>query len=370
MSQLLVLMMAASVFALPPEKMPDTLPGYDWTQKPKRAPGEPAPPPVPADQVVSKFLDQMQNASGYGAASREFVVAQRSTLESEDLGSFLTLAYSVLSPDFANALDLIDDEKIEDAANLFESLSLSEDPYLSVTAAGFAATSMIELDQVDRCLQMLDRVRADHHPIEDYSTSSDHFRFMLGYCQVHNLEYRQAYATFEDFLKNHPTAPERLIVGARQILTELDRRAPGRIGDVRDIMHYARRKISNARIDDDLIERQQEAVSLLDALIQEAEDQENQGQGGGEGGGGSGGGGDSGGSNNPGGGAQRSTKPQGQGDTGELRRSRARPGEMWGKMPPRDREELLQTLQKQFPSQYRELLEQYYKQLAKDAPTE
>lgn len=366
----IILILATTALALPPKKMPDTLPGYDWTAVPKRARGKPAPPPVPVEQVIADFLGYIESADAYDAKSREFVAAQRAETDAERLPEFLTSAYSVLSKDFTKALDLIDGDRVGDAATAFETLSSSDDPYLSVTAANLGATAMIELDQVDRCLEMLDRVRRAHDPIESYTTASDHFRFILGYCQVHNLQYRDAYATFEDFLKNHPNAPERLVVGARQILTELDRRAPGRIGDVRDIMHYARRKISNGRLDEDLIVKQHEAVALLNSLIKEAEDQENQGQGDGEGGGGGKGGGDSGGKKDPGGGAQRSTKPQGHGDVGELRRQRARPGEMWGKMPPRDREELLQTLQKQFPSQYRELLEQYYKQLAKDAPTE
>lgn len=368
----ILIMLAATTLALPPAKKPETLPGYDWTQVPKRAPGKPAPPPVPAEEVVDHFLEFLATTDAYDTKSKEFVAEQRKHVESEGLASFLTSAYTVLSPDFRKGLDLIDEDQVGAAVDVFRKLSESDDPYLSVASANLGATAMIELDRVDECMAMLDRVVEAHDPIEEYTTSSDHFRFMLGYCQVHNLQYRKAYATFEDFLKNHPNAPERLVVGARQILTELDRRAPGRIGDVRDIMHYARRKISNARIDDDLIEHQHEAVSLLDKLIKEAEDKENQGQGGGDGQNGGSGkqGGDSGGQNDPGGGANRSTKPQGAGGVGDLRQRRAKPGEMWGKMPPRDREELLQTLQKQFPSQYRELLEQYYKQLAKDAPSE
>ena len=60
----------------------------------------------------------------------------------------------------------------------------------------------------------LDRVREAHKPVEPYTTSADHFRFMLGYCQAHNLAYEHAFGTFQDFLKNHPSAPERLRVAA------------------------------------------------------------------------------------------------------------------------------------------------------------
>ncbi|MCG8404005.1 MAG: hypothetical protein MI923_02285 [Phycisphaerales bacterium] len=351
-----------------PKNLPDPVPGYDWMAPKKRAPGKPAPPPVPAEKVVADFLDHVSNHGAYDADARAFVTQQRNRTEPDGLSEFINLAFSILSPDFKRGLDLLDEDNPTEAAGVFEVLSESEDPFLAVAAANFAATAMIEIEQIDRCHAMLDRVRKAHPPVEQYTTASDQFRFMLGYCQVHNLAYEQAYATFEDFLKNHPNAPERLRVSATQILTELSRRAPGRLGDVRDLLNYARRKIGLGFTDDDVLDRQDEAVELLDILIEEAEEQEQQGGGGGEGGGGKSGG-DSGGQQ-PSGGAQRSTLPQGEGRIGELRKTRAKPGEMWGKMPPKEREQILQTLQKQFPSQYRELLEQYYKQLAKDAPVE
>lgn len=362
-----LIILSASAIGLPPARKSEPVPGYDWTAPRKRAPGKPAPPPRPASEIVAALVRYVQTSGEYEGSSVAFIVEQEAKTAAEAPAEFPVLAYSVLSKEFERGLNEMDGGAVTEAAATFEALSASADPFLAVTAANLAATALIEMDQVDRCQAMLERVAAACDPIEQYTTSADHFRFMLGYCQVHNLMYREAYATFEDFLKNHPDAPERLVAGARQILTELDRRAPGRIGDVRDIMMYAQRKLRNERIDDDLVDKQYEAVALLDGLIEEAEEQEQQGQGGGEGGSGRGGG--SSGGRTPGGGAQQSTLPQGTGDVGELRGRRVRPGETWGKMPPRDREELLQTLQKQFPSQYRELLEQYYKQLARDAAT-
>lgn len=351
-----------------PKNLPDPVPGYDWMAPRKRAPGKPAPPPVPHEKVVADFLQYVSNNETYDTEARTFVSEQRERTKPDELGEFINLVLSILSADFKHGLDMLDEDKPDDAATVFEALSQVEDPFLAVAAANFAATAMIEIEQIDRCQAMLDRVRKTHKPVERYTTASDQFRFMLGYCQVHNLAYEHAYATFEDFLKNHPRAPERLRISASQILTELARRVPGRLGDVRDLLSYARRKLGHGATDDDVLNRQDEAIELLDILIEEAEDQEKQG-GGGDGEGGGQGGGDSGG-NQPSGGARRSTLPQGEGRIGELRKTRAKPGEMWGKMPPKEREQILQTLQKQFPSQYRELLEQYYKQLAKDAPAQ
>jgi predicted Fe-S protein YdhL (DUF1289 family) len=51
---------------------------------------------------------------------------------------------------------------------------------------------------------------------------------------------------------------------------------------------------------------------------------------------------------------------------GDLRQSvRARPGEEWGKMRPEERERVMQALRQSFPSRYRQLVEQYYRELAK-----
>jgi len=64
---------------------------------------------------------------------------------------------------------------------------------------------------------------------------------------------------------------------------------------------------------------------------------------------------------------KKSMLPGGVGGVGELERSqRARPGEEWGKMRPEERDKILQSLRKNFPSRYRQLVEQYYKQLAKE----
>lgn len=370
MQAIIYISLVAAMLGLPPKEKLKPVPGYDWMAPRKRAKGPADPPPRPPVEVIDSLMTSLESSDKYDAKAIAFIKEERAKTADEDLVDFIDNAYSILSPEFRDGLELFDQDKVTEAMEKFETLAKSDDPFLAVASANMAASAMIEQELIDRCMTMLTSVAANHAPIEDYTTASDHFRFMLGYCQVHNLDYAEAYKTLEDFLKNHPESPERLRITAKQILTELDSRAPERIGDVRDIMNYARRKLSNKRVDDDLVEKQERAVALLNTLIEEAENQEQQQNGDGEGGGGgSDGGGDSQGQN-PGGGANRSTKPSGDGATGELRRLRAKPGEAWGKMPPRDREKVLQTLQRRFPSQYRELLEQYYEQLAKDTPSQ
>lgn len=328
----------------------------------------PVGPRVPASEVIARFLDAIRDNSSYEASAREFVASSRQKLAAgDDPADFINQALAVLSPAFKTGLDHLAADDVAKAADAFEALAGSKDPYLAVASAGLAATCLVELDDLDRCAALLDRLFAAHPNIDAYTPAPHHLAFLRAFCQVHDLQYDQARASMQQFLSRYPDAPERLRVGASQILTELSNREPGRLGDVCDLLGYARRRISHGDTGERVILRQTEAVKLLEALIEEAEEQERnqqQGDGSGQGRGGSGA---PQGNQQPGGPANRSSAPEGADRIGELRKQRARPGEAWGKMPPKEREQILQTLQKQFPSQYRELLEQYYKQLAKDA---
>lgn len=323
----------------------------------------PPPPVVAPRQVIEAFVGHLETHEDYAETARRFVIERRPTGEDENLNEYLKGSLAVLSDGYRLGLESLEKDQAPTAAALFEALSEDVDPFLAVAAANLGATAMIELEQFDRCKDMLVRVEELHGPIERYTLEPDHFRFMLGYSQVSDLDYETARATLEGFLKRFPDAPQRLQVTARQILTEISRRMPGQMGDVRDLLRFAWRKLDRGVADEKVIDRQEKAVELLSAMIDEAEQQEQQGSGGG--GSGGQGGGQAQGAGQPGGGAAQSNLPGGNSKVGELRRQTARPGEMWGRMPPKEREAILQSLQRRFPGRYRELLEQYYEELAK-----
>jgi hypothetical protein len=49
---------------------------------------------------------------------------------------------------------------------------------------------------------------------------------------------------------------------------------------------------------------------------------------------------------------------------GEVQKRDLGAGEGWGDLPPHDRERALQQIGREFPSHYREAIEQYFKRLA------
>lgn len=325
------------------------------------------PGPIPTVDLLRAFVEHLGNTDAFPADGVKFVQEQYESRKSGDVASLLDESLAVLSPDFKAGLDALGADQMDAAAAKFSKLAESDDPYVAVNAAFFAAQAMVARDQLRDAHALLKGLFARHPLVTHYTTHADHLVFLLGFAQANMLEYESARQTFELFLSQFPSAPERFRTTAQQIVTELERREPERLGDVTDLLNYAKRELHLGRTDDDVVTKQKRAVSLLDRLIEEAEQQEQQGGGGG---------GKGGRSKRSSGKPRQSSSPRQQSELNQStedkknlgRPNTAKPGEMWGKMPPKEREQILQALQKQFPSQYRDLTEQYYRQLSKDTP--
>jgi hypothetical protein len=167
--------------------------------------------------------------------------------------------------------------------------------------------------------------------------------------------------SLQHLLDAFPDAPEPVLVGARQLLLEIERRERGTLDEVATLLAYAAARLKVADAAERVRKRQKEAVALLDRLIQEAEQREKKRCKGGPA--------------KPGKPVpkraprprKRSEAPGGGGRVGDLHGAdKAKPGDIWGKLPPAEREKILQSLRDRFPSRYRQLVEQYYRSLAEE----
>jgi hypothetical protein len=147
----------------------------------------------------------------------------------------------------------------------------------------------------------------------------------------------------------------------RQLLLEIERRERGTLGEVATVMDFVADRLGVADSGEPVHERQRDIIAMLDRLIEQQRQKEQQ----------CGGGGKSGGkpgqspSRAPQGGKSQSDAPAGEGALGDLHAApKADPGETWGRMPPAERERILQSIRERFPSRYRQLVEQYYRALA------
>jgi hypothetical protein len=115
-------------------------------------------------------------------------------------------------------------------------------------------------------------------------------------------------------------------------------------------MNDVRRRLGQGRTDDDTQESEEEVLQALDKLIERL-DRQKQKQRGNEGQQ----------SNNP---AEESERLK-QKEPGDVDRRDFAQGDNWGDLPPKEREEALLKIEKEFPPYYRDIIEQYFREMAK-----
>jgi len=305
---------------------------------------------------VQRFVDSVAEVESFDRQAREFVARTWvDRQDDDDPEAFVSEALAVLSDPFRRGLEAFEREDYPSAHALMDALSTAEDPYLVSTAGYFSVRSLVELSRLEDAQAAVERMTARPFELDHFTPYAADLAFLRAYCQLHNLHYEEAVESLQRFTQQFPNAPVRLAVTAQQLLLELEGRQPGQVSDVADLKIYAGRQLGHADSGEQPQQRQAEAIALLDALIEEAENRE---QGGGGGGGGSG-------SRAPSNPMGRSQLPRGS--TGKTQLGAlpdANPGDAWGAMPPAEREEILQSLQQRFPSRYRQLVEQYFEELA------
>ncbi|MDR0329030.1 MAG: hypothetical protein LBI05_12125 [Planctomycetaceae bacterium] len=117
-------------------------------------------------------------------------------------------------------------------------------------------------------------------------------------------------------------------------------------------MNNVRRRLGQGRTDDDTQDAEKDVLQSLDKLIEQLEQQRQrqrqQGNAGQQ-------------SNNP---AEESGRFSQKGP-GNVDRREFSPGDNWGDLPPKDREKALLKIEKEFPAHYRDIIEQYFREMAK-----
>ncbi len=326
-------------------------------------------------KLIDRFVAHVQGSEVFAPPAKSAVAEGWKTHRSDsEPEGFLSAGLAIVSEPFKTGLTALEEEHYDKAGDALKPLAESKDAYISLNATGLLARCLVEQEKLEEAEQLLKPLAARESDLIDKSFMETEVDFLLAYCQLSNLHYDEALASLERFEQEHADAPDRFRLPARQMLQELQVRRPEGLGEVSDLMVYAGRRLANGQPGKPVQIKQGRAVELLTKLIKEAEDREQQQKGTGckdcQGKGCKkckGGGMPKGAPWDPHGGAKQSALPGGKGQIGNLDRGeRAKPGEEWGKMRPEERERILQSLRKNFPSRYRQLVEQYYKQLAKE----
>lgn len=278
--------------------------------------------------------------------------------------SLLAETLVLISADFRAALDAYDEEDYAACVQALEPLADAEDPYLRYNARAYAAQALVHADRLVEAQARIAKLIEDDDNVARYTFARAELHYMLGYCQVQNLQHEKARTTLQRFLRDFPDASPRLVVTAQQMLAELARRVPQGIGEVADLMTFSEKRLAAGDVETRTRDAQQRAVDLLDQLIKKVEKMEQQQQQRSA----------SGGQSRPQPQSQKSaqntpaqdakTPRGGQAESVKRPGRQVAPGEAWGAMPQAQREKILQVLRDRFPGRYRALVEQYYETLA------
>jgi len=261
-----------------------------------------------------------------------------------------------LHPDYQRADALLQSERLGAAAERFGALRESTDEYVRAYATFRYGVAQMNRERYEEASEAFTAVLNDHRKLSGCDVDA---AFYLVVCLGQEREKEKAIAAANAFLKDYPDAPERYRMAMEQIKNELVQEWESPLYDLAGRMNHVARKIEGGETGEDTQVKQGEIVSIIDELIKRAEEREGQGQ---NGGGGSGPPRGNQQSSDP---AKQSSAPPGDSRVGDLRPTPKRnPGDQWGQMRDREREEVLQALKEQFPDRYRELLEQYNKALA------
>ena len=162
--------------------------------------------------------------------------------------------------------------------------------------------------------------------------------------------------TLEKLFENRDSLPQRYATIAELMQSDLAALKPDSLDEIARLMESVRARLGLGRAGTRVRTEEDEIIKKLEKIIEEKEKQRQQQMAQSMG--------------NPNGNQSKSPAldslpAQARGD-GEVDPKKVAGNIEWGDLPPKEREEALQSLGKDFPSHYREVIEEYFRKLARE----
>ena len=237
------------------------------------------------------------------------------------------------------------------AANIIPAMLTdeSQNDFLRNNLRLFYARWLAHSDLQDECLQVLEGITpnqvVDPATLLFYQATGYHRLLAKDVClQKINL-----------LLENEEQLPRRYSTIANLMKADVGPLKPDSLDEVARLMADIRRRLKLGRAGTRVRQEEEDVIAKLDKMIEELEQQQQQQQQSGSGGGSSS-------SSSP---AQDSSNLGGSGP-GNVDKKSVKEGDDWGALPPRERQKALQQISKELPAHYREVIEEYFRKLARD----
>ncbi|HEU0069071.1 MAG TPA: hypothetical protein VFQ26_07430 [Nitrospiraceae bacterium] len=166
--------------------------------------------------------------------------------------------------------------------------------------------------------------------------------------------------TLERLLENEKVIPQRYLSVARLMRADIKPLETDSLDEVSRLMDDIRRRLDLGRAGKKVRDEEDDVIAKLDKMIEKMEEQQKQQQANSSSGQGA---------LNPSNPAEDSV-PAGGSGPGDVDPKRLTNKSGWGNLPPKDRQEALQQISKDLPAHFREVIEEYFRKLARDGGEE
>ncbi len=178
--------------------------------------------------------------------------------------------------------------------------------------------------------------------------------FARGVAHHRLIHKNEGLEAVEKLLENEDAIPRRYAVLAKLMRADLSQIKDGSLDDVSRRMQDVERRLGHGRANQKVRDVEDEVIAMLDKLIEEEEKKQQQQSGGGGASGGSQ-------SSRP----APDSLPLGGKGPGQVTKRNIGNSAGWGDLPPKQREEAMQEIGRDFPAHYREVIEEYFREIAK-----
>ncbi len=340
-----------------PGRIEKVVPGHGAPKEPSKPKLPPLPPwqPPRAEQVRDKVFSWLvgrQVPPEHQAKIEQLWAVDLDQLSGLELLVRVALSYALADTQAAEVVKICSSPRIHLILPSFPWLQDPKtDPYMAANLRLLYGRWLVHEMLYEEALEML----GDLNP-EDVADPAS----LLFYQSVANyflLHQEEGLRRLEALLREPDQCPRRYVALATLMQEDLKTLREETLDHIARRMKDVERRLGLYRAGPKVRHIQDKIVEDLDKIIKRLEEQQQQ-----QGGGGS-----------AGGRTIRSTRPApdsriiGGKGPGEVEKRDVGAGSGWGNLPPKQREEVLQQIGRDFPAQYRDKIEQYFRKLAESA---
>ncbi|MAT12208.1 MAG: hypothetical protein CMM02_14525 [Rhodopirellula sp.] len=306
-----------------------------------------------AEQIRSRLDEHLEKQNVNEAVKLQINILWDTPLISGDQSLLLDQLINSLiltNTDIAKLINRLESTPATEAQTTPELFNQEEiPPFFINNIRLYYARWLAQSELQDECLQVLEGIK----PQDVVDPATLLFYQATGYHRI--LAKEKCLRAISLLQENNDAIPRRYATLANLMKADIGPLEKDSLDEVARLMSDIQRRLKLGRAGTRVRKEEDDVIAKLDKMIEELEKQQQQQQSSGQGAG----------NLNPSSPAQDSSDLGGSGP-GNVDRRNHGDAEDWGSLPPKERQKALQQISKELPAHYREVIEEYFRKLARD----